>query len=299
MAERDYSPSFPLPERPVFLPGSSIELVRPRRHSSPPAHALFDFDGTLSLIREGWLDIMVPMMVQALAPVARPSESPETLEILARDFVAELTGKQTIYQMMRLADEIRIRGGTPLDPQEYKAEYHERLMKRIARRREGLRDGSIPAEGLLVPGSLDILRALRERGVSIHIASGTDEAYVLEEAGLLGLDKFAPGAIHGAKADHRSFSKEMVIQAILADNRIEGERLVAFGDGYVEISDCVAVGGLAVAVASDEALRSGKPDQWKRERLVRAGADLVIGDYRETEALVDWIWAGGGTGTAG
>jgi len=28
---------------------------------------LFDFDGTLSLIRSGWVDVMVPMMVEILA----------------------------------------------------------------------------------------------------------------------------------------------------------------------------------------------------------------------------------------
>ncbi len=298
MLERDYTPSFELPESETFLQDSSIELVRFRRLASPPQHALFDFDGTLSLIREGWIDIMVPMMLEALLPFARKGETEASLAILVRDFVAELTGKQTIYQMMRLAEEISSRGGRARTPQEYKDEYHERLMSRIAQRREGLRSGSIAPTDYLVPGSLDILKALKDRGVSIHIASGTDEAFVLEEASLLGLDTYAPASIHGAKADHRSFSKEMVIRAILKDNRIEGSRLVAFGDGYVEISDCAAVGGLAVAVASDEAGRSGRPDPWKRERLIRAGADIVIPDYREAAALVDHIWSAGGTGAS-
>ena len=33
---------------------------------TPPRHVLFDFDGTLSLIREGWPEVMVPMMVEVL-----------------------------------------------------------------------------------------------------------------------------------------------------------------------------------------------------------------------------------------
>jgi hypothetical protein len=45
-----------------------------------------------------------------------------------------------------------------------------------------------------------------------------------------------------------------------------------------------------VAVASDEAARSGRCDAWKRERLIGAGADLVIPDYRETPALLDYVW---------
>lgn len=143
---------------------------------------------------------------------------------------------------------------------------------------------------MLVPGSAEILSLLREKGVAIYIASGTDEQYVLEEARLLGLDEFADGGIYGAQADHASFSKELVIKRILAENQVEGDTLLAFGDGYVEIADCKAVGGTAVAVASDEAGRSGKPDAWKRERLIGAGADLVIPDFSEARALGDFLW---------
>ena len=46
-----------------------------------------------------------------------------------------------------------------------------------------------------------------------------------------------------------------------------------------------SAGGAAVGVASDEAGRSGKPDAWKRDRLIGAGADMVIADYRECGAV--------------
>ena len=36
-----------------FLPGTSIEIFSDGRGDLPPAYALFDFDGTLSLVREG------------------------------------------------------------------------------------------------------------------------------------------------------------------------------------------------------------------------------------------------------
>lgn len=295
MSERDYAPVWPLPANTSVLPGTSIEIVRPRVFGAEPKHALFDFDGTLSLIREGWMDIMIPLLTGHLMPSARSDESPESIASLVRNFVTELTGKQTIYQMIRLAEEIRCRGGTPADPQAYKAEYHDCLMARIASRRKGLADGSIPRAAMLVPSSLEILSALRERGTAIYIASGTDEQYVLEEAHLLGIDDYAAGRIYGAQADHASFSKEMVIQRILKENAVDGAALIAFGDGYVEIADCKAVGGIAVAVASDETARSGRCDAWKRERLIGAGADMVIPDYREAPALLDYIWRGGMT----
>ncbi len=295
MSERDYVPVWPVPERTSFLSGTAIEIVRPRVFGHVPKHALFDFDGTLSLVREGWMDMMMPLLIGHLMPYARTGETPESITSLVRNFVTELTGKQTIYQMIRLAEEIRLRGGTPADPQAYKAEYHDCLMARIASRREGLADGSLRREAMLVPGSIEILSALRERGTAIYVASGTDEQYVLEEAHLLGIDEFAEGRIYGAQADHASFSKEMVIRRILKENAVEGASLIAFGDGYVEIADCKAVGGIAVAVASDETARSGKCDAWKRERLIGAGADMVIPDYLETPALLDYIWRGGAT----
>jgi len=290
LSERDYVPVWPVPASTSFLSGTSIEVVRPRVFGQAPKHALFDFDGTLSLIREGWMDIMMPMLIGHLLPYAKAGETPESIASLVRNFVTELTGKQTIYQMIRLAEEIRLRGGKPADPQAYKAEYHDLLMARIACRRQGLADGSIPREALLVRGSLEILADLRERGTAIYIASGTDEHYVLEEAHLLGLDDYAPGRIYGAQADHASFSKEMVIQRILKENAVDGAALIAFGDGYVEVADCKAVGGIAVAVATDEAGRSGRCDAWKRERLIGAGADFVIPDFGEARALMRHIW---------
>ena len=47
----------------------------------------------------------------------------------------------------------------------------------------------------------------------------------------------------------------MVIERILRENQIAGAQLLSFGDGYVEIQNTKEVGGLAVAVASDEAQR--------------------------------------------
>ena len=77
----------------------------------------------------------------------------------------------------------------------------------------------------------------------------------------------------------------MVIERILRENRVDGSVLLGFGDGYVEIENIKSAGGVAIAVASDESGRSGKPDAWKRDRLIGVGADLVIPDFREKDAL--------------
>jgi len=81
----------------------------------------------------------------------------------------------------------------------------------------------------------------------------------------------------------------MVIERILRENRLAGPELVAFGDGFVEIEDTKAVGGIAVGVASNEATRQGI-DDWKRGRLIQAGADLIIPDFREHERLTRYLF---------
>ena len=58
------------------IPHTGIEIIRPPALDRPPRHVLFDFDGTLSLIREGWPEVMIPLMVEILRPPAR-GESPE------------------------------------------------------------------------------------------------------------------------------------------------------------------------------------------------------------------------------
>lgn len=273
-----------------FLSGTSIEIVHDRTTGQTPKHVLFDFDGTLSLVREGWPEIMVPMMVEVLAATGT-AETTEQLHELAYGFVMELTGKQTIYQMFRLVEEIEKRGGTAKPAIEYKEMYHDRLMQRIESRRADLASGKVPPSEMVVPGSFELLRGLHDKGAQLYLASGTDEEYVKEEVELLQLSAFFGQHVYGAVADYKSFSKAQVIQRILDTNHVDGAELLGFGDGYVEIENIKAVGGTAVAVASDETNRSGKPDEWKRSRLIGVGADVVVPDYREYEALLRYLWS--------
>lgn len=263
-----------------------IERIRPGANALRARVALFDFDGTLSLVRSGWMDVMVPMMVEFLAET-RSGESAAELETVARDFVARLTGKQTIYQMIELADQIARRGGSPRDPLEYKHIYLDRLSERIRGRITDLRSGCDPTR-YLVPGSIELLEALRERGLRLYLASGTDEPYMKEEARLLGVDSYFDGGVYGALDDYKSFSKAILIQRIIASAEARGDQFLGFGDGYVEIENVKQVGGIAVGVASDEpACR--QVDAWKRDRLIGVGADYIVphfGGHRELMAAL-------------
>jgi phosphoglycolate phosphatase-like HAD superfamily hydrolase len=272
-----------------MLIDGEIEILRPDLPRGRFHSVLFDFDGTLSLIREGWPQVMIPMMVAVLRETGT-EETDHQLSAAVEDFVMRLNGRQTIYQMIQLADEVRRRGGTPLEPLAYKHRYHDLLMHRVAGRIADLQAGRATAEDWTVPGSHALLEGLRQRGVTPYLASGTDLKYVRQEAELLGLTPYFGERIYGALDDYRSFSKKMIIDKILEDHGLHGDELLGFGDGFVEIEEIKRVGGVAVAVASDEAARHGV-NAWKRERLVRAGADIVIPEYRKHEPLLRYLFA--------
>ncbi len=271
-----------------FLPGTNIEIINPHIQRGQVRHALFDFDGTISLIREGWQGVMIPMMVEVLLETPR-HESEEELCAVVTEYVDRLTGKQTIYQMIQLCEEVRKRGGQPADPLAYKRMYHERLWERIRGRIAALESGAVSPEEMMVPGALEMVKALRARGVTCYLASGTDLPYVLDEAAALGLTPYFAG-IYGALDDYRRYSKRMVIQRIINEHRLSGSEFVAFGDGFVEIEDTKAVGGIAVGVASNEATRRGI-NEWKRQRLIAAGADVIVPDFRGREKLAAYLFA--------
>src|SRR5437773_7383747 len=146
---------------PTFAPRSQI------------SHVLFDFDGTLSLIREGWPEVMLPMFVEFLP--ARAGETEAARRALLYDDIMRLNGKQTIYQMIQLAERIKERGGEPHEPLWYKREYLRRLEERIHSRLDGIRNGSLRRDDFLVYGSRPLLEELHGRKLPLYLASGTDE----------------------------------------------------------------------------------------------------------------------------
>ena len=259
-----------------------MEIIRKPRPTEPLRAAIFDFDGTLSLIREGWQQIMLPYFTDVLNETPG-GESPAEIAHCVREFVDLQTGKQTIYQCIRLAEEVTRRGGVTLEPMAYKAEYHRRLSERIAGRIAGLKSGDDP-EKHVVPGSYQVLDMLRNHGLTLYLASGTDEIYVREEAELLQLTQYFDGGVYGAQDDYKTFSKAMVIARIIDERNLNGPELVGFGDGYVEIENISKINGFAVGVASNESERCGI-DEWKRSRLINAGADWIIPDFTGTPEL--------------
>ena len=273
----------------IFFDDTAIEIHR-EVETGNIRHVVLDFDGTISLIRDGWQNVMVPMMVECLQTETDTTETEAQLEALVVEFVDRLTGKQTIYQMIQLSEEIEKRGGTPQEPLAYKDAYNRRLLPVVEERIAGLAAGTLSAEPLRVPKSLEFLQSLREMRIHCYLASGTDVEFVKNEAELLGVAPYFDGGIFGALREYEKFSKAMVIQKIITDFELKGNELLIIGDGYVEIENAKAVGAIAVGVASVEANRYNMNAD-KRERLIRAGADIIIPDFREGTQLIDYLFS--------
>lgn len=261
---------------------AQMEIVRPWS-GFDIRYALFDFDGTISLIREGWQEIMIPYFMEVLRRTGT-GESESQIRTCVQDFVDTLTGKQTIFQCMRLDEEVQKRGGAHQDPLSYKKEYLRRLDARIRSRKQALAAGEAQPEEYLVPGVRRFIALLQQQGIRCYLASGTDEADVLCEAKLLGLFGVFEGGIHGAHDAVLTCSKELVIRDMLEKEKIRPNQLVSFGDGYVEVELVEKLGGLAVGAATNEKTRCGV-NGWKRRRLIAAGAHAIIPDFTAAQEI--------------
>lgn len=262
-----------------------MEILRPNPAPGRLRHAVFDFDGTLSLLRAGWQGVMADQMVEALR--ATPQAEPEAeLRALTAEPIHGLAGRPTLVQMEWLAEAVRARGGRPLSADAYKQAYSARLATQVPNWAD-LQAGRKPPAAFLVPGALDFLAALHARGVVCHIASGTDEHAVRAEATRLGLMPYITH-LRGARPDG-SDAKRALMDQLTAEHQLGVAELAAFGDGRMEMEQARAHGGLAVGLATTEDERD-EVEPHKRALLIGAGADVIIPNFTRPEAVLAYLW---------
>lgn len=264
---------------------SPPEIVHHGRPRGPFRAVVFDFDGTLSLLRGNWQGLMIPRMVEILAATGTPEPRAE-LEAIVTEFVTRLTGRPTMLQMQALADEVVRRGSPRPDPRAHFAEYLQRLLARTGERIDAVRSGRKSADEFLVPGARALVERLAERGISLVIFSGTDLADVRQESVVLGLDLHFGAQIFGPVDNDPAFSKQQVLEQLMAECGLAGGQIACIGDGPAEILAAKAVGALAIGVASDEIERSGRVNKLKRDHLLRAGADVIVADFGNLDSVL-------------
>lgn len=272
-----------------FLPGTEIEIINENIERGRIKHALFDFDGTVSLLREGWQNIMGPVCVEMICG-AHPA-TPEIEQEVAQ-MIDETTGIQTIFQMQRLEEMVRAHGLVPeaemKDAWGYKQVYNDRLMVPVRERIARLESGALRVEEVTVRGVFDFLAAVRDRGAAMYVFSGTDRDDVRNEAAKVGAAPYFQ-EIWGAIPSLDDYSKEKVIRDIIAQHHLHGPEVMAIGDGPVELRNVKDQGGIAIGVASDEVKGLGW-DMHKRDRLIRAGADIMVPDFLEAARLAEYLF---------
>lgn len=280
------------PRRARFLDGTEIEIVRDLPGRPEVRHVIFDHDGTLSTLREGWEQIMEPMMIRAiLGPRYQDADESLYHKVVqtVRHYIDKTTGIQTLFQMRGLTDLVRQFGCVPeqeiLDMHGYKALYNEELLARVRRRVEKLRRGELAPEDFQIKKAREMLEFLHARGVKLYMASGTDQADVVAEAEALGYARLFEGRIFGAVGDLNVEAKRDVLDRIFREHTLHGTAVAVFGDGPVEMREARRRDALAIGIASDELRRFGL-NSVKRARLIRAGADLIAPDYCQWPALL-------------
>lgn len=279
-----------------YLPDSEIEIVHHWKKNLKIRHAIFDHDGTLSTLREGWELIMAPMMIKAiLGDQFKQADEALFRKVQTRvnEFIDRTTGIQTLVQMKGLLDLIREFGIVPedriLDEFGYKQIYNEELLKMVREREEKLKRGELSREDLSVKNAIPFLQKLEDAGVRLYLASGTDEEDVRNEARVMGYAHLFEGRIYGAVGDINKEAKKMVLDRILDSiGDAAFDQVITFGDGPVEIRETRKKGGLTVGVASNELRRFGLNER-KRTRLIKAGADLVIPDFSQMDRLLNFL----------
>jgi len=279
-----------------YLEGSDIELCEEAIPFGRIKHAVFDADGTVSTLRQGWEQVMAPVMIEAVLGERYRTADVSLYEKVRRrvlEYIDQSTGIQTILQMEALVEMVREFGFVPadkvLDKFGYKEIYNRALMEVVNQRIARFERGQLDVSDFTVKGAVDFLAALRNRGVTLYLASGTDREDVVRESHVLGYAEFFNGGIYGAVGDVTKYSKRMVIDRIMTENHLSGPELAVVGDGPVEMRECRKRGGIAVGIASDEVRRHGLNLE-KRTRLIKAGAQVVVPDFSQWHDLLDLLF---------
>lgn len=270
----------PKPTTPAVL----LPSLKPRPEVT---HVVFDFDGTLSWVRHGWPEIMRSVFTSHW--IGLKSEGIEQRDSILDSIIIGMNGRPTILQMECFVNLLAERG-LNLDPELLRTEYQARLDLEIQQRLALIRSHQASPDAFVVYGGRPLLEWLHREKLELIILSSTIEHRVREEAEALGLTHFFKDRIYGSGKNPSAFSKMTVYEKILLMDGISGENVLSFGDGPVEIECTKKIGGLAIAICSDETNNgSGKMDTTKQAQLLKAGADAAYPDFRDIPSLMEYL----------
>jgi rfaE bifunctional protein kinase chain/domain len=279
-----------------YLENTEIEIINRWNEKPEVKHAIFDHDGTISTLREGWELIMAPVMIRAILGDRYNEADPSFYGRISRrvqEYIDKTTGIQTLVQMTGLIELVREFGCVPeekiLDPSGYKQIFNAELMKTVRERENKLKNGELCLEDLTIKKSVPFLQLLFDSGIELWLVSGTDVEDVISEARSLGYEFLFEDRIYGAVGNIKKEAKKNVLDRVL--DKMGGSNpgnIVTFGDGPVEMRETKKRGGLTVGIASNELRRYGL-NIHKRTRLIKAGADIIVPDFSQYEKILELL----------
>ncbi len=279
-----------------YLENTEIEIIHTWNEKPVIEYAIFDHDGTISTLREGWELIMAPVMIKAILG-NKYQDADESLfqnvKTRVAEFIDRTTGIQTLVQMKGLIGLIKEFGCVPdsdmLNEFGYKKIYNDELLKMVKVRENKFANGELSLPDFTLKNAIPFLQKLYDSGIKLYLASGTDVEDVANEARVLGYDHLFEGRIYGAVGDVNKEAKKIVLDRILDTiGTASTGKVVTFGDGPVEIRETNKRGGITIGVASNELRRYGLNES-KRTRLIKAGADVIIPDFSQISQLLQLL----------
>jgi len=257
---------------------------------------LFDFDGTLSRERDGWVNLMVATNSAALIQAVPNISVQVAVDWIIRD-IEKTIGIPTYQQMKRLAEEIDRRGGKSLSPQRYKDVYNHALVSMVKSAHQKLEKSELDVEDLRVPGTIDLLIELSNRfGIdALYLTSGTDIRPVRESVEILGYEKFFGARIiaSGSIDNPEVCIKHVIVKRLVERQRLQPAQLLCFGDGIPELEYTNQFGGICVGVLTPDKSHYESQGHFtieqKRERLIKAGAHILVPDFNYASKLVGTV----------
>ena len=269
-------PEMPLPR--------NIEIVNNNIQDCRFKGAVFDFDGTISLLREQWPSVMARTMVEMISGEAEPTSQ---IQQEVEQYVEASAGFSTITQMGHLVKLVKKYSQIPsnqiLTAEAYKEIYDQRLLSVVDHKLKMLEDGRLARHQLVVLGVVEFLEFLASRAVVLYIASTTDLRFLVIEANALKVAHYFKG-IYGPDATVPEYSKEWLVGKVIEWHGLAPDQLLVVGDGQVEISVARKYGGFALGVASTEE-PTGNVNKEKREMLIKAGADVIVPDFSNVSEI--------------
>lgn len=238
---------------------------------------VFDFDGTLSLLREDWPRIMISQMCAELTRQGS-TEDPQELYKRVEHAIMGLNGKPTFVQMQWLVEQVELISGKPETTQVYRERYLEELLAGVQPRRDAISSGKVTPETWQVPGAGAFLKYLQEQGLKLVLASGSDRDAVELESELLQVRSFFGNELHAPFQGDPTFTKRGVIESLIQQG-FKGPEILGFGDGVVETQEVKRVGGVTIGVASNQE-NPLTINEWKKSQLMEAGAEAIIPNYQ-------------------